>query len=239
MPALLIVSLIAGIISVLAPCTVSMLPILLARSADGKRTRSPLLIIGGLLGSIFIFSIILKASTALIGVPKEVWQIISGGIIIIFGVFTLSPDLWEKITGASGLQLLAQKKSASALQKKGKLADVLLGASLGPVFSACSPTYALIVASILPAKPVEGVLYLVVFLIGLGSMLTLITLAGSAAIKKLGWGINPHGWFKRVLGILFIILGIMLATGFDKTIQTDLINRGWFDWQVTLESKLQ
>ncbi len=126
------------------------------------------------------------------------------------------------------------------MRKRGKLADPLLGASLGPVFSACSPTYVLIVVSILPAQPAEGVLYLVVFLIiGLGSMLTLITLTGSTAIKKLGWGINPHGWFKRLLGILFILLGLMLATGYDKTIQASLINRGWFDWQVTLESRLQ
>ena len=65
-----------------------MLPILLARSADGKRSRSPFLVIGGLLASI-----ILKASTALIGTPQEVWQIISGGIIIVLGIFTLFPGL--------------------------------------------------------------------------------------------------------------------------------------------------
>lgn len=93
MVTLLIFSLIAGVISILAPCTVSMLPILLARSADGKRSRSPFLVIGGLLASIFILSIILKASTALIGTPQEVWQIISGGIIIVLGIFTLFPGL--------------------------------------------------------------------------------------------------------------------------------------------------
>lgn len=236
---LLLVSLLAGILSVLAPCIISTLPILLARSANGERARSPFLIIGGLLSSIFIFSLLLKASTALIAIPMQTWQIISGSIIIIFGVISLFPELWEKLSGKLRLQLHAQKQSGKQLQKTGVVGDILLGASLGPVFSACSPTYALIVASILPVSPLSGITYLLVFLSGLGLMLILITLLGSRVVKRLGWGINPRGWFKRVMGIIFIILGLLLATGLDKTIQTRLVENGWFDWQVNLESRLQ
>jgi cytochrome c biogenesis protein CcdA len=226
-------------LSVLAPCVISIIPILLARSSDGTRTRSPFFIIGGLLGSIFIFTLLLKSSTLLISVPPQFWQVVSGSIIVLFGLISLFPNAWETISAKLKLQSKAQQQSGKALQRKGKLGDLLLGASLGPVFSACSPTYALIVASILPVTPLTGLLYLVVFLIGLGGMLTLIAVMGSRVVKKLGWGINPEGWFKRILGIIFIIIGIAVLTGLDKTILSSAVENGLFDWQLNLETQLQ
>lgn len=137
------------------------------------------------------------------------------------------------------LQEKANKASGKALQKQGKIGDIVLGASLGPVFSACSPTYALIVASILPASPIEGLIYLLAFVAGLSGMLGLIAIFGSKLVQKLGWGINPNGWFKRIIGITFLVLGILIATGTDKQILGYVVENGWFDWQVAIESALQ
>ncbi len=237
--AFLLVSLISGILSVLAPCVISIIPVLLARSSDGTRTRNPLFIISGLLGSIFVFTILLKSTTLLIAIPASAWQLISGGIIMCFGLFSLFPKLWEAISSKLKLQARAQKNSSAALQKTGVIGDLLLGASLGPVFSACSPTYAIIIATILPVKPVVGLIYLCIFLVGLGSMLLLITLTGNKVLKKLGWGINPNGLFKKILGIIFIIIGLSIATGFEKKLLSTAVSNGLFDWQVSLESRLQ
>lgn len=237
--ALLLVSLLAGMLSVLAPCVIALLPILLARSSDGTRSRSPIFIIGGLSASIMIFSILLKASTLLIDIPTRYWQIISGVIILGFGITYLFPNIWESLAMKLKLQTKANQVSGKALQKKGKIGDIVLGASLGPVFSACSPTYALIVASILPATPVQGFLYLLAFVAGLSLMLGLIAVLGSKMVQKLGWGINPNGLFKKILGAVFILVGILIATGTDKQILGYIVERGWFDWQVAIESALQ
>ncbi len=237
--ALLLVSLLAGMLSVLAPCVIALLPILLARSSDGTRSRSPIFIIGGLSASIMIFSILLKASTLLIDIPTRYWQIISGVIILGFGITYLFPNIWESLAMKLKLQTKANQVSGKALQKKGKIGDILLGASLGPVFSACSPTYALIVASILPATPIQGFIYLLAFVAGLSLMLGLIAVLGSKMVQKLGWGINPNGLFKKILGVVFILVGILIATGTDKQILGYIVERGWFDWQVAIESALQ
>ncbi len=236
---LFFVSLISGMLSVLAPCVISIIPILLARSSDGKRTRSPLFIIGGLLGSIFVFTLLLKSSTLLIDVSPKFWQTVSGGIIILFGLISLFPKAWETVSAKLKLQSRAQNQSSKALKRNGKIGDLLLGASLGPVFSACSPTYALIVATILPVTPVTGLLYLIVFLLGLGGMLVLISVMGSKLVKKLGWGINPEGWFKRTLGIIFIVIGVAILTGIDKTLLSAAVENGLFDWQLNFESNLR
>lgn len=235
---LLIVSFFAGVLTILAPCVVSIIPILLARSADGTRARSPGWLILGLSLSVILFTILLKATTLLIAVPPQVWQLISGCIIIIFGVVTLFPSIWEWVVLKTRFVFKAQNTMGEAAQRKGIWGDILLGASLGPVFSACSPTYALLVAVILPAQPVTGMVNLLVFVAGLALMLWLIAIFGQKLIKKLGWGINPRGWFRRTLGIILIIVGLAIVTGMDKVALTWLVESGVYDFQVELESGL-
>ena len=115
---------------------------------------------------------------------------------------------------------------------------MLFGASLGPIFSVCSPTYALIVAVILPSDPLPGVLYLLAYVAGLLGMLALVAAVGKRLVRALGWGLNPHGIFRRVLGLALIILGLLIVTGLDKQLSSWLVSQGWFDWQVQLENWL-
>lgn len=235
---LLIIAFLAGILTILAPCVVSMIPILLARTSDGNKSHSATLVIVGLAISIVIFSVLLKSTTLLLGIPSATWAIISGGIITVFGIVTLFPKLWEWVALKTRLPIIAQQNTSKASSKKGVVGDLLLGASLGPVFSACSPTYALIVAAILPVDPILGLAYLVAFVVGLALMLALLAVFGRALVKKLGWGINPNGVFRKVLGIVLVIVGLMIVTGLDKDILTLLVESGWYDFQINLESGL-
>lgn len=237
--ALLLASLLAGMMSVLAPCVISMIPAFMSRGVDGRRARSPLFVIGGLAVSIFVFSILLKSSTLLLNVPSSFWSALSGTIVILFGVTMVFPGIWEKAVLATGFNVLAQRNLASSSSERGWRGDILLGASLGPVFSACSPTYALIVASILPAEPIAGVAYLLAYVAGLSLLMWLIVVFGRSLIVRLGWGINPESWFHRILGILLIVVGFMILTGLDKALIAYLVSAGLFDWQIELEELLQ
>lgn len=235
---LLLVAFLAGVLTILAPCVVSIIPVLLARSGVKSQARSAFFVILGLSISIIVFTVLLKASTLLLNISPDVWKVISGGIVLLFGIFTLFPSAWEWISLQTRFIFKAQNTMGEAAQKKGIWGDVLLGASLGPVFSACSPTYALIVATVLPVQPLVGLGYLLVFVLGLALMLALIAIFGQKLIKKLGWGINPRGVFRRVLGIILIVIGVMIMTGFDKTILSFLVESGWYDFQIDLESNL-
>lgn len=235
---LLIVALLAGVLTILAPCVISMIPILLARTSDGSKSHSATLVIVGLGVSIIVFSVLLKSTTLLLGVPSATWAIISGVIIILFGLVTLFPKLWDWVVLKTRLPIVAQQNMSKASTKKGVWGDLLLGASLGPVFSACSPTYALIVASILPVDPLLGLVYLIAFVIGLSLMLALLAVFGRALVKKLGWGINPNGVFRKILGIILLVIGVMIVTGLDKDLLTLLVESGWYDFQIDLESGL-
>ena len=82
---LLILSFVAGILTILAPCTLPLLPIIVGSAIAGeeKANFKKALTIAIALGvSIILFTLLLKVSTLFINIPQEVWAIISGTIIL-------------------------------------------------------------------------------------------------------------------------------------------------------------
>lgn len=244
---LAIVSFVAGILTVLAPCILPLLPVVIGGSAlHGGQTdlkklsiKHPLIITASLAVSIIIFTLLLKATTTLLGVPTHVWNVISGGIVLAFGINLLVPSLWERFMIATGWQAGANRLAAGSQAQKGIWSSVLLGFSLGPVFNSCSPTYALIVAVLLPASFASGMLYLLMYVLGLSAVLLLLGIFGQTLSAKLRWLANPSGWFRRVVGILFVVVGVALVFGLEKVIQTAVLEQGWYEWVEVVERGLR
>lgn len=117
--------------------------------------------------------------------------------------------------------------------------DILLGASLGPVFSSCSPTYALIVAAVLPASFIRGLIYLIAYALGLATILLLIAVAGQSLVQKMRWMSNPSGLFRKIIGVLFIFVGIAVLTGLDRRFQAFVLDKGLYDPIMKLEQRLE
>ena len=226
---LLIVSFIAGILTILAPCILPVLPIVLGRSVEGNNKYKPLIISGSLAVSVVIFTLLLKASTALIDIPFSTWSYISGGIIIFFGLITLFPGPWEKLSSLFKFSIKSNQVLGKSAQKKGIVGDILVGASLGPVFSSCSPTYFLIIATVLPQNYFVGTMYIIAYALGLSLMLLLIGYVGQRFASKLTSLADPKGLFKRILGILFLIVGLAIITGYDKKVEAKLLDSGFLD----------
>ncbi len=243
--ALLILSFIAGVLTVAAPCILPLLPVIIGGSileADkdkpDKQWLRPLVIATSLAISVIFFTLLIKATTALLGIPQVVWQGISGVIVLFLGVNFVWPHIWEKLSAKSGLSNRSNLVLGRAYKHKGLIGAILIGFALGPVFSSCSPTYALIVATILPVSFAEGLLYLVAYAVGMGVTLLLIAYIGQAFIAKLRWLSNPNGWFKKIIGFLFIVVGLMVTFGIDKKLQAYVLEQGWYDPISNLENRL-
>src|SRR5271154_6959999 len=112
--ALFFIAFVAGLLTVLAPCTLPLLPVIIGGSVSGKANPWRALVIAASLGaSVFLFTLLLKASTLFINVTQSFWEIVSGGLLIIFGLVSLFPSLWDRFSFAnrlnlSGNRLLAQ-----------------------------------------------------------------------------------------------------------------------------------
>jgi cytochrome c-type biogenesis protein len=242
MVGLLILSFVAGALTVAAPCILPLLPVIVGGTAVGGQERRwfrPLVITLSLASSVVVFTLLLKATTTFLGVPQMVWNILSGSIVLLFGINLLWPALWEKAALATGFYNRSNKLLSESYKHKGIGGDILLGAALGPVFSSCSPTYALIVAAILPQSFGQGLALLLAYALGLAAVLLLIAVAGQAVVARMGWAADPKGLFRRTIGVLFIIVGLAVVTGFDKTVQTYVLEQGWYDPVKQLEETLR
>ena len=229
----LVLALAAGVLTVAAPCVLPLLPVVVGGAivGDGGERRArwrPFVIAASLALSVVAFTLLLKATTALLGVPPQVWQVISGVIVILLGIDLLVPSLWDRLSMAIGLQARSGAMLDRSVSRQSVTGDILTGAALGPVFSSCSPTYALIVAAVLPVSFAEGLLYVIAYAVGLAGMLLLIALLGRALVRRLGWLADPRGWFRRTVGAIFVIVGIAVITGFDKQLQTWILDAGLY-----------
>ena len=53
--------------------------------------------------SVTVFTLLLRATTALIDIPTQVWQIASGILLIVLGLFSVFPAAWDRISQRTGL----------------------------------------------------------------------------------------------------------------------------------------
>jgi cytochrome c biogenesis protein CcdA len=96
---LLLLSFIAGVLTVLAPCILPLLPVIVGGSLTGEgkdaQKKKVLTIVISLGLSVVAFTLLLKASTLFIDIPEQTWKWLSGGIIIVLGLITIFPSMWE------------------------------------------------------------------------------------------------------------------------------------------------
>jgi cytochrome c biogenesis protein CcdA/thiol-disulfide isomerase/thioredoxin len=223
--ALFLISFFAGVLTVISPCVLPLLPVIVGGSlAGGTSARRAATVALSLGISVFVFTFLLKVSTLFIEVPPSVWNWISGGVLFAIGIFFLIPQLWDLVPGAAKANRDSTALMSQGFMRKTFWGDVVVGAALGPVFSTCSPTYFVVLASVLPVSLLAGVADIFAYVIGMCAFLLMITLAGQKLIGRLGFAANPKGWFRRIVGALFVLIGIMIVTGTSAAIEAPLYN---------------
>ena len=213
---------VAGVLTTLAPCVLPLLPVVVGGSVVGvqptRARRRALIVTGSLTASVLAFTMLLKATTALIGVSSLVWSALAGCVLMALGIVGLFPRLWDALSMRLGLQVRAQSRLSSARGRDGAVGAVLTGAALGPVFTSCSPLYAYVVVTVLPARPVgerpcwrptpsawgnppDGLV------------------AGRPTDPTTHWLADPDGLVRRALGLAFILIGTGILFGLDRDLQ--------------------
>jgi len=224
------ISFLAGILTILAPCILPLLPIVIGSSESNQKhtiSKKSLVVISTLSFSVIIFTFLLKASTLLIDIPTSFWQNISGIIIFIVGLFMIFPNIWTNLNFIQKLNKASNKSLGQGYQKNNYTGDILMGLSLGPVFTTCSPTYLFIIATILPSSFLKGSFYLVGFVMGLAISLLLVAYFGQKVINIFIEKENLSKNLKKVFGIIIMIVGLGIMTGYDKKLETYILDSGY------------
>ncbi|WP_137719026.1 cytochrome c biogenesis CcdA family protein [Methylobacillus flagellatus] len=219
-------SFLAGTLSVLAPCVLPLLPILLG-SALNKHKLGPLALAAGLAITFTVIGVLIASSGAVLGLEQDTLRSFAAMLLILFGVVLLSSQLqhfFSRLTaglGNSGNSLL-YRLSGDTLT-----GQFLLGCVLGLVWSPCvGPTLG---AAITLASQGESLLHvtLVMAMFGIGAGLPLIALSllSRQAMQSLRGKLMQAGKIgKQVMGIALLVVGLLILTGFDKSIESGLLD---------------
>lgn len=116
--------------------------------------------------------------------------------------------------------------------------DIILGAVLWPVFNTCSPTYAVLVANILPVSFLRWLTNIIAYIVWLAWVLSLIAYGGRRFVEKMKWAANPNWLFKKIIAIVLIFVWVAMFMKWDKAAEAWLLQNGGVidttQWEINL-----
>ena len=237
MTSLVVLSYIAGVLTVFVPCIWPLLPVVVGGSLTGTPDpKKPYIIIGSLTFSIVLFTVIIKLSADALGLSPQFWIYVSGVLVLLVGLVFLFPNVWHKIPGIGKAFTRSNALLGKGITKKGFFGNFIIGFSLAPAFTSCSPTYLLIVSAILPASLFLGIWYVLFYALGIGTVLLLIALLGQTFIEKFDFLITNKA--RRVVGLIIVITALLILTGYDKVLSTFVLDKVGFIDTASFEAQL-
>lgn len=221
----LILSFVAGVLTVLAPCVLPILPVILWGSVRDENTYRPWFIIWAFAVSVLIFTLGLQWMVQSLWLRQEWLSMWSAIILGIFGLVLLFPNLWQSIMHRLGVDHLTHSATSSSFHWYWW--DILLWFLLWPIFNTCSPTFVILVATILPASFVWWLTNILVYILGLCLMLWLVVIWWRSVIKRFKRIADPNWRFKKIVALLLILVSLAILTKSDKAIETRMIEHGY------------
>lgn len=231
-------SLLAGVLSILSPCVLPLVPILVGTALNTHR-YAPYALALGLAISFTAVGVFIATIGASIGLDQEVFRVIAAVLLIIFGIVLLSSTLQEKFAsatagiGGSGNTLIS-KVSTDSIS-----GQFILGLLLGVVWSPCvGPVLgATITLASQGANLAHVALVMALFGLGAGLPLILLGLLSRQAMMRIRSKLFTVGKIgKRILGIILLLVGLFIISGLDKQFET-LIVAASPDWLISLTTR--
>ena len=211
----------SGIVTILSPCILPILPIVLSGSVGGK--RKPLGVITGFILSFSIFTLLLTALVQLLQIPPDALRILAIILIILFGLIMLIPRLrnyFELIT--SKLTNRKQSKSSST----GFIGGLIVGFSLGLVWTPCVGPIMASVISLAITQTVDGGAVLIILAYSLGTSIPMLAImaGGRSLIKRFPLLTKNPEKIQKFFGILMIVVGLSMVFGLDRQFQSAVLD---------------
>ena len=216
----------AGVLSVLSPCVLPLLPIVLGTAASEHRL-GPIALAAGLALSFVTIGLFIATVGFAIGLDADVFRAISAMLLIAIGLVLLVPKLQAQFALVASPVGNWVDERLGGFGTGGFGGQFALGLMLGGVWSPCvGPTLG--AASILAAKGENlGQVALTMFVFGLGAALPLMLLgflSREAMMRWRGRMMEAGKGGKMLLGVVLVAIGLIVATGLDKRIETMLVD---------------
>jgi cytochrome c-type biogenesis protein len=217
-------ALFAGALSILSPCCLAVLPIVIASAAAAHRWGA-LALAAGLALSYTVIGLFLATIGYSLGLTGNAFRIGAAILMVLFGAVLLSGSLQERFALAGSGLGNTVSDFMSKIQPSGLQGQFVVGALLGVVWSPCVGPIIGAAATLASQRQALGQVALAMALFGIGAALPLViigTLSREALMRWRGrMSVAGHAG-KAVLGIFLVIAGIAIMSGIDRRAQTVL-----------------
>ncbi len=214
---LLAFAFLAGIVTVLSPCILPLLPIILS-SADGKGKQKPLGVVLGFVGSFTFFTLFLSTIVRVSGASADALRSLSIFILAGFGFSLLIPAVqtWLELAFNKVARFVPTNTS-----QQGFFGGVLIGFSLGLLWTPCVGPILASVISLAITGTVTVQAFAITLSYALGTALPMfgIMLAGSTALSKVPWLVQRTKQIQQAFGVLMILTALGIAFNVDRRFQ--------------------
>jgi cytochrome c biogenesis protein CcdA len=228
----------AGALSVLSPCVLPLVPVVLGTAASEHRL-GPLALAAALALSFTAIGLFVATIGFAAGLDTDLFRTASAVLLIAVGVLLLVPRLQEQFATAAGPVSQWAGGYLDNFAATGLAGQFGLGVLLGAVWSPCvGPTLG--AASLLAAKGEDlGQVALTMFVFGIGAALPLMLLGFISREAMQRWRgrlLDAGKGGKTLLGVLLLAIGLLIATGLDKRLEAALVDASP-DWLTNLTTR--
>ncbi len=219
-------SFVAGLVTILNPCVLPLVPILVA-SALGKSRFGPLALAAGLVTSFTLFGFTVIAFGYSLGINEQLVRLLAGAMIAAAGAVLLVPQAQAALTAAAAPISNFGNQRLAKLSGDGAGGQYAIGLLLGIVWAPCvGPTLGVAIAAASQGENLIGS-FLIFLIFGLGVAASVLAFAyGSRKAlgerRKTMQALAKHG--KPLFGVALLLVGVMVLTGFDKVIEIALLD---------------
>jgi cytochrome c biogenesis protein CcdA len=215
----------AGLLSILSPCVLPLLPVVLGAAAS-EHKYGPIALAAGLALSFVSIGLFVAVIGFSIGLDGGVFRAAAAVIMLILGAALLVPAAQTRLAVAAGPLANWTESRFGGFSTGGLGGQFAVGLLLGAVWAPCvGPTLG--AASVLAAKGESLVAVTATMTVfGFGAATPLLVL-GSMSREVLQRSRNrmltAGKSLKASLGVLLILIGLAILTGADKRIEASLV----------------
>jgi cytochrome c-type biogenesis protein len=222
----LVFAFLAGILSVLSPCVVPLLPLVLGAAAS-EHKFGPAALAAGLAISFVAIGLFVATVGFAIGLDGDIFRMAAAVMLLLFGLLLMIPAAQTRFAVAAGPVSNWTERRFGGLATTGLAGQFAAGLLLGAVWSPCvGPTLG--AASVLAAQGKDLLAVAsAMLLFGLGAALPMLLL-GMLSREVLGrWRhriIGAGKGVKMALGAALVLVALAILSGFDKALETMLVS---------------
>lgn len=211
----------SGIITILSPCILPVLPIVLSGSIGGK--SKPLGVVTGFIASFSLFTLALSAIVQALHIRPQSLRLVALVIIITFGLILVIPKLllfFESIVS----RLIKYKPKK---QKSGFIGGIMVGTSLGLIWTPCVGPIMASVIGLAISQEIDGGAIIIIMAYALGTSIPMlgIMIGGRKLLTKFPKITGNTDKIQRFFGVLMIVVGLSIGFGLDRKFQTFILEK--------------